>query len=1025
MDPFSALSIATSVLQFLDFTAKLLSSSSEIFKSVQGASSGTLTLESSCSVMQTLSERLSSSTETQEGEFAVKMKKLADDCKVDCDALLAMLHKLKVGCNKNRRWESLKVALKTVWGAREMRELEGRIDKARRLVAIYVQSLTMYVDWRHQTPPSGLFRFSLTVLARNDIKHLRSELRDLQDEGLRLQLDQTINFNRLSEDLNDLKLSVEYSVDETRIQKSNDTQMIHSIQEIVTKLKNVHDSLQVRKRQNLILSSLSFPSRTTRHEAIAEASATTFQWILDSTLSTWFQADGNGVFWVFGRAGSGKSTLFKFLAHQPSTFSLLKKWAHPQPVVIASHYFWSAGTSEQQSQRGLLQTLIYDVFRTCPELIPVLCSSRWETKQLNQSQSWTVTELTSIIQSISENTSLGRRFCWFIDGLDEYAGDSSALCEFLIPLTKSKNLKLCVSSRPMNVFIDAFGSSPQLAIHEYTRNDIANFARERLQSHRRWLSCSANMIEKERLISDIRDKANGVFLWVCLVTMSLRDGLTNDDDLGELRKRLEAMPSELEQLFKQMLDSINHVYHEKMAQTFLLALQAYEIPDLTWPFMFDALVHHENEEADDNYAIHSPLRSPSGADLDSQRSRMRRRLNARSHGLLETGDQEIETVVFLHRTVRDFLRTAEMIQYLKSKVKASFDPALSMVKAYIVVIKSRDFGREDGRWTYVRQAPGQGGGYLHSHLLDCFEFGARVDERNTGSLCNLIDELENSIVTMFESGQANHEGPSCHSSLPFREALLQSHLCPHVARRLAHRGDYFAALEAPPLFVAIVADTPVLEVIEYLINERCCDPNEISEWIPEGTPWLVFVWATCVEGVPYLQPQVFKLFLTSGADPNALYRGLSAFSMFLSLLTLCPPSVAAFVDALDSFIDAGASLDVEIRIGGVKTTVAQRFCNDCDAVNAHHSLGPLLQLRWKDAVQQTVQRLVNQGLVSLDFVTEFEQTFRACFGDVFAQRADKALGEVHGDTRTKRKLEGVCNNQDFKRMRTTTYSQCP
>lgn len=151
MDPFSALSIATSVLQFIDFTAKLLSSSSEIFKSVHGASSGALALESSCSTMKTLSERLSSSTETPVGEFACKMKKLADDCKVDCDALLAMLQKLKIQGQKSRRWKSLKAALKTVWGTREIRELEGRIDKARHLVAIYVQSLTMYVNWHHQS----------------------------------------------------------------------------------------------------------------------------------------------------------------------------------------------------------------------------------------------------------------------------------------------------------------------------------------------------------------------------------------------------------------------------------------------------------------------------------------------------------------------------------------------------------------------------------------------------------------------------------------------------------------------------------------------------------------------------------------------------------------------------------------------------------------------------------------------------------------------------------------------------------
>lgn len=287
--------------------------------------------------MKALSEKLSLSTETQGGEFAVKMKKLADDCKVDCDALLAKLQKLKVEYHKDRRSQSLKVALKNVWGAREIRELEGRIDKPRRVVAIYVQSLTIYVDWRHQAPPSALFRFDLTVLARNGIKRLRSELRNLQDEGLRLQLNQTINLNRLSEDLGNLNLSVDCSVDETRVQKPNDTQMIHSIQDIAKKFKIVHDNFEVRKRQNLILSGLSFPSRATRHEAIAEASATTFQWILNSNLSQWLQEDGNGVFWVSGIAGSGKSTLFRFLADTTQILIFFKIGRIPATILPTLH----------------------------------------------------------------------------------------------------------------------------------------------------------------------------------------------------------------------------------------------------------------------------------------------------------------------------------------------------------------------------------------------------------------------------------------------------------------------------------------------------------------------------------------------------------------------------------------------------------------------------------------------------------------------------------------------------------------
>lgn len=144
MDPFSTLSIATSVVQFVDFAGKLLSSSNEIFHSVHGSSSSNSALESYCTTIKDLSAKLGSSVDTSQGALAQNVKSLADDCKSDCDALLAMLQNMKVKSQKSRRWKSFQVALKTQWGARKLREFEERMDKARNLAAIYVQSLTRF-----------------------------------------------------------------------------------------------------------------------------------------------------------------------------------------------------------------------------------------------------------------------------------------------------------------------------------------------------------------------------------------------------------------------------------------------------------------------------------------------------------------------------------------------------------------------------------------------------------------------------------------------------------------------------------------------------------------------------------------------------------------------------------------------------------------------------------------------------------------------------------------------------------------
>ena len=52
-------------------------------------------------------------------------------------------------------------------------------------------------------------------------------------------------------------------------------------------------------------------------------------------------------------------------------------------------------------------------------------------------------------------------------------------------------------------------------------------------------------------------KADGVFLWVHDVLRSLRRGLNKHDDWDELQKRLEALPSRIEELFHDMWRRLN------------------------------------------------------------------------------------------------------------------------------------------------------------------------------------------------------------------------------------------------------------------------------------------------------------------------------------------------------------------------------------------------------------------------------------------------------------------------------------
>jgi ABC-type polar amino acid transport system ATPase subunit len=72
------------------------------------------------------------------------------------------------------------------------------------------------------------------------------------------------------------------------------------------------------------------------------------------------------VFWISGKAGSGKSTFMKFLFEHQQTQVHLERWAGGD-VIAAAFFFWRAGSSElEKSYVGLLQGLLYQVLQDAP-----------------------------------------------------------------------------------------------------------------------------------------------------------------------------------------------------------------------------------------------------------------------------------------------------------------------------------------------------------------------------------------------------------------------------------------------------------------------------------------------------------------------------------------------------------------------------------------------------------------------------------------------------------------------------------
>ena len=446
-----------------------------------------------------------------------------------------------------------------------------------------------------------------------------------------------------------------------------------------------------------LLTSLWFSDIKDRQTNVTASHKRTYEWVFTSSSETDFQRwlrYENGVFWIKRKAGSGKSTLMKFLMSHSHTSTALQLWAGQKSLISASYFFWNAGSPMQKSQLGLLSSLLFDVLQQCPHLIQSVCCSKAQSFRPYESrlEPWTKQELWDAIHQLKTESRLTTRFCFFIDGLDEYDGEPDHIIEALKNLRDLSDIKLYVSSRPWNSFVDAFGRpcDPHLALEDLTRDDIRLYVRDTLEDNPRFRALKARDSRIQDLVLEIVEKARGVFLWFVLVVKSLLSGLQNADRILDLQKRLRNFPDTLEKYFDQMFNSIDPIYREETAQTFKFALEAVEpLTLLTYSFL---------DEEDLDALLASPRTSKlTDEDILLRKEDMQRRLNGRCMGLLELMDNK-ETnqdyrvlepkVDFLHRTVYDFLVTKDLDTRLDADIRVDFSPKFYICKAFFAQLRS-------------------------------------------------------------------------------------------------------------------------------------------------------------------------------------------------------------------------------------------------------------------------------------------------------------------------------------------------
>ena len=682
MESLATIGLAANILQFIHTARQLVSTSREILGS--GTKNEYVELELISKELRSRSARIilpANARVVPGSDDENSLEVLAVRCNEIADELLGILDALKLHNDRNK-WRSFLQALKTQWNDDKIEALRGRLDRIAKAIS--------------------------ARLADENNLSIRPRLNELFEANSRLEISRGWDI---------LVLRKEF---DQALKSSQDNTGKEDWADRMSKVAS--DGLHYSTEQK-ILSRLRFVRLEDRYRLISPAYRNTLAWLFGdtglqgqhqvndpSTFVQWLYSDKN-LYWISGRPGSGKSTLMKFLCHHQRTKEHLATWAANHEVIIAEYFFWNAGKNDlQKSQEGLLRSLLYQILRQCPDYIRMAFPGVWQCYNPTSTgfpENFDISMDTEIPHTVAElldaltrvcnlHTRSEKRLCFFIDGLDEYVGDSRDVIQLVGVMRDLKNVKICVSSRQWNEFEDAFGKShtDKLYMRDFNHQDINAYVKDVLENDNNYQELEDRETLGKNLIQEVVTAANGVFLWVVLVVRSLQDGLCEADSITRLQLRLRKLPTNLEELFERILfRDVKESYRSEASHIFLVALEAKEnLPLMAYWFLGENLPKQR-----------LPLKMQPTIKRHKDANK---RLIASCKGLLEprlrstTEEQDslpsailfVYTVDFLHRTVRDYLLlpTTNVRQW----AEPHFNPNAAICKALYSQIKTAPHGEE-------------------------------------------------------------------------------------------------------------------------------------------------------------------------------------------------------------------------------------------------------------------------------------------------------------------------------------------
>ncbi|USP77500.1 hypothetical protein yc1106_04774 [Curvularia clavata] len=674
MEALVAVGLAGNVVQFVQFSGQLISLAKEIKK--KGAPSSLLELrkvtEGLTQQTRVIVTRLKANAATLEQEEQ-HLLDVATDCEKGGKEFIAYIDDFMKTSKPSSYLRIVQSSVKIKWHHHHIEAYISRVDK---LQGSLLLATTLSLRTRGASNHQEILEHLRSIEAENDAskqsdKYLIRALSLLED---------------LVQQQSGSKLNI--------LQRQMDSCM-RDIQVIRSTITDT--------REAKILHWLDFRQRTWRFEEVEEAHRTTFEWVFQKPRANtpWHDfgdylsgADTSLPYFINGKAGSGKSTLMKYIISHPKTKAGLKKWAGHHTLLSPHFFFWNVGTQLQKSHTGLLRSLLHSILAEYQDLIPAVFPTLYASgTPISDEEAFSYIELKGAFERMKIRSASFLRICIFIDGVDEFEGDHRDMSTFLCSLASS-TIKVVVSSRPINACLNVFRGCPTLRLQDLTHDDMHVFIRDRLGSHPMMAELQDESPEKATTLkAEIQEKAEGVFLWVRLVTGLLLRGLEDGDDFDDLLPKLRALPTDLRELYNRMMQKMPSEYQVQASQMFQI-FEWWRLNGNDEPLELLLL----------SFAIQQPhiAISSSKDTCDTQKKRgqserMASRVRSRCCGLLEVREMPTSNifwpptpmVAYLHRSVAEFVASQDVWEQIHSlTIDTRFNPGTHIACGLLSILKS-------------------------------------------------------------------------------------------------------------------------------------------------------------------------------------------------------------------------------------------------------------------------------------------------------------------------------------------------